>query len=289
MALPIRTTLEDADEICGYLKNKPTGVTLGNAKKVLDSRRLDARKISALRKWGLLRDDNDEGKLKLTPRGRDVAGDFEKREAAFVEVLKDIEPYNAIVERAAHRGEANISSLDVAAHWHDHFKSEVGSTDRIVNDQVVCFFHVLEGAGIGRKVTGRRGGATRFEFVDAALLKYVDTENKTPPAQRETVKSSGPAIFSRTDMDDVPTVLQNVAPLDSQYLQRGLLVDCYKLTDRIGTGFSAEVWKAKVHKVPVGVDLKKGQSVAIKFYTANALSIPDQVIRVEREGYLGSE
>ena len=67
MALPIRTTIDDIEAVCGYLATKPTGATLAEAKAVLDSKPLDGRKLSALRIWGLI--EEDENKLKITDRG----------------------------------------------------------------------------------------------------------------------------------------------------------------------------------------------------------------------------
>ncbi len=66
-------------------------------------------------------------------------------------------------------------------------------------------------------------------------------------------------------------------------LRRNLRVDAYQLENRLGSGFSAEVWSAKVVAVPEGVDIQAGQMVAIKFYHLHALALPDQVLRVERE------
>lgn len=66
-------------------------------------------------------------------------------------------------------------------------------------------------------------------------------------------------------------------------LRRGLQVDCYVLEDRLGQGFSAEVWSASVQRSPQGVDLASGAKVAIKFYHGHAMAMPDQVIRIERE------
>lgn len=69
----------------------------------------------------------------------------------------------------------------------------------------------------------------------------------------------------------------------SGVLQRNLQVDSYILKHRLGAGFSAEVWAADVVSTPSGVDITPGQEVAIKFYHAHAMQIPDQVIRIERE------
>jgi hypothetical protein len=69
MALPIRTTLDDIQALCGYLSKKPTGATLKEAKSVLEASVLDGRKINAMKFWKLIEEQDD--KLKATPRGRE--------------------------------------------------------------------------------------------------------------------------------------------------------------------------------------------------------------------------
>ena len=68
MSLPIRTTVDDVDAVCAYLSTKPTGATLAEAKAVVDKKHLDARKLAALRFWGLIEDDGD--RMKVSDRGR---------------------------------------------------------------------------------------------------------------------------------------------------------------------------------------------------------------------------
>ncbi|MCW3837338.1 nucleotide-binding protein [Sphingomonas canadensis] len=163
MALPIRTTLNDVDALCGYLVTKPTGATMAEAKAVLDSKVLDARKINALKFWELI--DDSSGKMMVTERGRLVGRDKgARRSEALREVVAAVGPYRAVVERAVHRNELSLSALEVAAHWHQHFKGEASSNDKILNDQAVCFFQIAEGADLGKLVVGRKGQPTRFEF-----------------------------------------------------------------------------------------------------------------------------
>jgi len=102
------------------------------------------------------------------------------------------------------------------------------------------------------------------------------TEQKTaePPSP---VSTHIPPV--RTRSDSAPS--HPVTP--TRPLARGAVVDAYKLRQRLGAGFSAEVWSATVQRTPPGVDLQKGDAVAIKFYHAHAMALPDQVLRVERE------
>ena len=68
--LPIRTTLDDLAAICSYLIKKPTGASVEEAKKVVDAKLMDFRKITAYKTWGLVIDS--DGRLKITERGRMV-------------------------------------------------------------------------------------------------------------------------------------------------------------------------------------------------------------------------
>ncbi|MEW6405708.1 MAG: TIR domain-containing protein [Chloroflexota bacterium] len=172
MSLPIRTVIEDIAAVCGYLVKKPTGATVAEARTVLDSKHVDGRKLSALKTWGLLEESG--GRLKVTDDGRLTTKGETQRTSVLLGVIRRIEPYRAIVERAAHKGEASITATDVASHWHEHFPGDVANTDKIINDQAVCFLQVAMGAGLGEIVIGRRGLPTRFEFDQSALERFLD-------------------------------------------------------------------------------------------------------------------
>ena len=64
--LPILTTGDDVKAIVTYLKNKPTGATLSEARAVVKKQVLDPRNISAYQLWGVIHKEGD--RLKLAPR-----------------------------------------------------------------------------------------------------------------------------------------------------------------------------------------------------------------------------
>lgn len=169
--LPIRTTIEDVISITSYLTTKPMGATVVEARAVLESAVLDGRKVSAYKFWGLI--EEAEGRLKLKERGR-IAGKNKGAHIAqaMMEVVKNTSAYAAIVERAIHRGESSFSAVEVATHWHDHFRNVASSNEKILNDQAVCFFQVAQGAGLGTLIVGRKGAPTRFEFSEDGLKKF---------------------------------------------------------------------------------------------------------------------
>ena len=173
MALPIRTTMTDLDKLCGYLVTKPTGATPAEAKAVLDSKVLDGRKISALKFWGLVEENGE--KLRLTERGRQAVRDNGAgRSEVLRAIVRSVPAYAATVERAVHSESSTMTSYDVAALWHEHFNDQVSDSEKILNDQAVCFFQVAEGADLGKMVVGRKGQSTRFEFDGETARAFVE-------------------------------------------------------------------------------------------------------------------
>ncbi len=145
MALPVKTKLEDIVEVCSYLARKPTGATLAEARAVVNAIHLDGRKLSALKNWALIEDD--AGKLKVTPAGRELAKGDDSRVKVLCDIIRRTPPYFAIVERAVHRAEDSLDSVAIAAHWHEHFRAQVSEKDSTLNEQAVCFMQVASGAG----------------------------------------------------------------------------------------------------------------------------------------------
>ena len=163
MSLPIRTVPDDIDAVCRYLIKKPIGATLSEAKAVLDKKRLDPRKLTALKFWGLIEDH--EGRMRITEDGRLCAKqDGAHRSKALQLVVRRIPAYRGVVERVTHRNEEALTAADVARHWYDHFRSDVSDSEKILNDQAVCFFQIAQAADLGKLIIGRKGKPTRFDF-----------------------------------------------------------------------------------------------------------------------------
>lgn len=196
MSLPIRTTVEDVVDVCRYLAGKPTGSTVKEAKTVLDKKRLDGRKLSALKFWGLMEESGD-GNYKASATAKQLLKSPSDQAAVFAGIIKGVSPYNAIVEKAAHQHEDSINTTEVAAHWHEHFTEQVGQTDKILKDQAVCFFQLASGAGLGNLIVGRRGSPTRFSFNADALQRFAGADvTPTPPAKvdEKPEGSEGPQV-----------------------------------------------------------------------------------------------
>lgn len=278
MALPIRTVLEDVQAVCAYLSKKPTGASLGEAKKVLDQKFLDGRKLSALKTWGLIEEGAD-GRLKITDEGRAAVRDEASKQNALMRVVGRVPPYRAVVERVAHRGETAISATDVAAHWHEHFSEDVADSDKTLNDQAVCFFQVASGAGLGSLVIGRRGAATRFEFVQEALRAFIEGGPlPAPPVTPLAARSDSPrkdTELPRSDSES-PQALPAPAQLGQAIFvahgkNKKSLEQLKRILDQFRIPYKVAVEEPNLGR-PIGTKVKEvmqGCNCAILIFTAD--------------------
>jgi hypothetical protein len=172
MALPVLTTSSDVDAIVRYLKTKPTGASLEEAKAVLRKQVLDGRKLSAYQTWGFVTREN--GSIRLTTRGWELARKPEEARSIFRAVIDDIRPYRSALEWIYHQGMDTVTNIDVAAHWHEHHTDTLGTTsETTIKDNAVCFFHLVEKAGVGKLTIGRHGHPTRIDLKRDVLADVI--------------------------------------------------------------------------------------------------------------------
>lgn len=213
MTLPIRTTMADVTTLCRYLATKPIGATMAEAKAVIESSVLDGRKINALKFWGLVEADEATGKIKLSDLGRALTKNkFAHKADCLRKVIRAVPAYMSIVERAIHSKEHTTTTNEVAAHWHKHFSDEASESERVLNDQTVCFFQLAEGADLGKLTIGRQGHATRFDFVAENIDSMIDNgepAQETPEPAKEEVPEPTATVI------ELPTPVPAVTPLST--------------------------------------------------------------------------
>ena len=187
MLLPIRTAPEDIEAICGYLVTRPAGASPSE----VINHKLDGRKVSALKLWGLVEDA--AGKLILSPRGRLVAVDGGRQKArALREILVTMPPYASMIARAVERNETILLSSDIAGHWHQEFHAYLHFHAGVLNHQIVCFLRIAEAAALGRLVVGRKGKETRFELdveEAATFLRAARADRRTEGPDSEAARA----------------------------------------------------------------------------------------------------
>jgi CAP12/Pycsar effector protein, TIR domain len=180
MALPVLTTAEDVSDLVSYLKTKPTGATLNEAKATIKKTVLDPRKFTAYTLWGFVQKDGD--RIKLTTRGWDFARKPEAAADIFRRVIDSVPPYKSVLEWAYHQKMDTITNVDVAAHWHEHHKDALGTDNEdTIKNTAVCFFHIAQAAGLGTFYIGRKGQPTRLELDREQLKAYIEAGPSTPP------------------------------------------------------------------------------------------------------------
>jgi hypothetical protein len=198
MPLPVRTALADIEAICRHLLARPEGATPATLSAALGDI-FDLRKLFALKFWGLVADNGSA--ICVTERGRGAVHDGGTRRAnALQEVVATTPPYAAAIARAVARGEGVVLASDVAEHWQQHFKSDCQFG--ILNHQIVCFFRIVEGAGLGRLLVGRKGQQTRFELAEAEVRAFVESTAAAPSRVAGTGANGGseagePALTKR--------------------------------------------------------------------------------------------
>ena len=188
MPLPIRTTPRDIESICNYLATKPTGASLAEAKAILEKKTLDHRKLTALRFWNLIEDDGN--KIKITSHGRQIVKESGAYKSNVLrDVIRNVPPYIAVVERVRHSSIESMVTTEVASFWHEHFRSEASDSDRILNDQAVCFFQIAQAADLGTLMVGRRGKPTRFDFALDSVRSLIEVSTTNAQVRQSTSDS----------------------------------------------------------------------------------------------------
>lgn len=212
MALPILTTAEDVRDLVKYLKTKPTGATLAEARAAIKKTVLDPRKLSAYSLWNFVTKDGD--RFKLTPLGWEFARKPEIEKDVFRRVIDSIRPYKSVLEYSYHQKLGSITNVDVAAHWHEHHKEALGTDNEgTIKNMAVCFFHLAQAAGLGKFFMGRRGQPTRLNLDQEQLGQYIEAGPSTPPwtAKSDEAIASVPAD---TEAEAAPENLHSVGASD---------------------------------------------------------------------------
>lgn len=143
-------------------------------KAALPKKLLDGRKMTAYEIWGFVAEEG--GRYKLTAAGRELSRASDQQKLSiFAEVVQQIGPYSLAIEWVFHQGFEQVDSSEVAAHWYEHCKGDLGTdNENAIRDQVVCFFNLAQAAGLGIYHVGRRGQSTRLEVSRDALTQFVE-------------------------------------------------------------------------------------------------------------------
>lgn len=285
MPLPVKTTMEDVDTIIGYLKTKPTGATIADAKSVIDSKPLDARKLNAYRTWKLV--DQDGDRITLTDDGRRIARDESAKADVLAAVIDRTRPYRSAIEWAHHQGFDTLSLHDLAANWHQHHSEALGTTNETsIKDAVTCFFNLAEGAGLGTYVIGRRGTITRLDLNKTTVKKFVESGPSEPPWSGPDLEKGAPdehdssGDVAEAQTEDEPTPEVTPEPPTEQRSERQ---QNERLRVFIAHGHNMRV----VDQVKTMLDLANIDAEVAEEEEETAIPVPNKVLTAMRRSDAG--
>jgi hypothetical protein len=196
--LPIFTTPDDVREIVRYLRTKPTGASMAEAKAAVKKVLLDPRKLNGYEAWGFISRSGD--RLILTQRGWDLSRKPDREIELFRDAISEHTPYRSVLEWAHFQAFDALSNVEAAAHWHEHHRVELGNAvDNTIKDAAVCFFHLCTASNLGTLTFGRNQSPTRLVLNHAEIKAYVEAGPVTPPWEPAT--DPDPAIKMESTVD----------------------------------------------------------------------------------------
>ena len=180
---------DEASKVVDYLKTKAAGVSLKEAKATIGETYFDSRKISAYTFWGLISYENE--KINLTDFGRRFAREQkDNRNAIFSQILFRIHVYKVSIEWIFHQGMSSVTVVDLAAHLHDHFLSDLGTTSvDNIRRQVTTFFLLAQECGFGNFIIGRKKQPSRFEVNRDVIGQSIGEQNLS--SRKTEIKTQG--------------------------------------------------------------------------------------------------
>ncbi|PSB25818.1 TIR domain-containing protein [Stenomitos frigidus] len=292
MPLPILTDIEDVKTVIDYLRTKPTGANLSEAKAILDKKFLDHRKMSAYQAWGFITREGE--RIKLSNRGWELARKTKAPEVLFLEAVDSIVPYRSAIEWMFHRSLETATNVDVAAFWHEHHSDENATdNENTLKDQAVCFFRLVEGAMLGTLTIGRRGQPTRISINRDRLRGHIEEGPSAPPWQ-EPSRQADEWVSNTTEDSDLPgEPLKPVSPEPIVSSEGDVLPDLQgkgneaQASERLRVFISHGRDTDFVSQVETMLELADIESeVAVKEETT-AIPVPDKVFSAMRRCQAG--
>lgn len=170
--LPIKTTIEDIDALGTYLKGQVGWVPLERAKKAIDGKLVDARKLEAQKRIGFI--ERDGTNVKLSPRGRAYAtsADEVEKERLMSEAIREVPIYLETVEWIHHSKVSDPTKTDIGNYWHDRHQDQLeGAQGAALTDAVIFFIRVAGAAGLGKFTRGAGARPDSYLKTDASAIE----------------------------------------------------------------------------------------------------------------------
>lgn len=169
---------EDITAMTHYLRTKPAGASITEARSALGATAVDSRKLAALEQWGFI--ELADGRLVLRERGREVARDAATLQRELEAVCRDQRAYREALEKAYFQNLAELDQHELGAFWHENFAVELGSSaEQSIARACSAFLRIAAAAGLGDYTLGRRGAPTRLRVDRDALTRFIEGVDST--------------------------------------------------------------------------------------------------------------
>jgi hypothetical protein len=196
MRIPTRATPGDVEKLVLYLRTKPTGLSVHDARRALGDV-LERRKLAAFIEWKLVR--RNKRRIGLGKLGWSLARGKSTLKQTMRDILKNDVIYLSALQWMHQLALRFATNLAVSAHWRDHHPESVGTkSKRTMRQQALCFFRVVEAARLGAVTLAHRGSPTQLVLRRAPLTAFIKKAGSVPKPSPATVSQP-----------DIPTSVQS--------------------------------------------------------------------------------
>jgi hypothetical protein len=186
-SLPVLATANDAREVVRFLRKRPNGIAVVEAVNSEPKRIFEPRKLAAYEYWGLL--TRDEGRLRLTAFGRELAESIEPECRLHRNILRSVPAYLLAV-RSIYEEDLDIAThLDVLRFWSELSDEHSSLEVQDLEAAAVSFFSLCHAAELGTATVGKRGQPARLRVDADAFAEFLADD----PMPREVVQGYDPA------------------------------------------------------------------------------------------------
>lgn len=173
--LPILTSANDIRDFVQYLKRKSAGVVAAEELDRSRRRLFEEHKLEAYRSLGIT--DENDGLLKLSSLGRELARRLEPETEGFRQLLNRIPTYVAAVNWMYRENFEVVTLTDLLAFWPSFHEIAEVYDPEAMRGAAISFFSLCEAAELGTLTLGKRGHITRLRVDLEQLRRFVEVKS----------------------------------------------------------------------------------------------------------------
>lgn len=209
--LPVLTSANDIRDFVQYLKRKSAGVVAAEELDRSRRRLFEEHKLEAYRSLGIT--DENDGLLKLSSLGRELARRLEPETEGFRQLLNRIPTYVAAVNWMYRENFEVVTLTDLLAFWPSFHEIAEADDPEAMRGAAISFFSLCEAAELGTLTLGKRGHITRLRVDLEQLKRFVETKSVSTQIDNAVLpvtKQLRVLVVKRGDTDLVDLVRRTI-------------------------------------------------------------------------------